>query len=317
MDQLVNRWKSSLNSAKKSLGNSGVHSGGSQPYRSTSQQNQNSDKKNSNHGKQRDQSPSSSEDDEYYDKKKFIASLKRDINLSNSKSSSSLNKVERVGSPRQHYTSDNTDTLVTSGSKIRDHGSDKKPPRGKKSLGMVLDENTYKIMDIFKYNVDLPNQEKFLRIRKLLEDLVESQGGATRVDDLEEQQQQSAKMRHDSMRMNLLSRPDTSTKIISELESRLLESEREKIAHRNEKEVLKDKCVMLEKEVKTRSVNEDLVDMLKSNHELLEKNNEALLREIENWNKRYQEQQLIWETEVNELARTIDVLKSQLTRSDS
>jgi len=259
---------------------------------------------------------SSSDDDEYYDKKKFIASLKRDINLSNSKSTSSLNKVERIGSPRQHYTSDNTDVLVTSGSKIRDHGSaEKKPPRGKKSLGMVLDENTYKIMDIFKYNVDLPNQEKFLRIRKLLEELVETQGGATRAEDFEDQQQ-STKLKHDSMRMNLLARPDTSTKIISELESRLLESEREKIAHRNEKEVLKDKCIMLEKEVKTRSVNEDLVDMLKSNHELLEKNNEALLKEIENWNKRYQEQQLIWETEVDELARTIDVLKSQLARND-
>jgi len=300
MENLITRWKSSLNSAKKSLGASGVHS--SQQHRSSSQHQ--SDKKN-----KLDNSVSSSSDDEYYERKKFIATLKKDMSLTNSRSASSLNKADKAGSPRHPYTTE-TDTLATSGSKVKDHGSDKKPPRGKKSLAMILDENTYKIMDIFKYNVDLPNQEKFLRIRKLLEDLVDTQG--TRQDE----EEQYVKLKQESMKQSLVSRADTSSKIIGELESRLFESERERIAHRNEKEATKEKCAMLEKEIKMRNLNEDLVEMVKSNQIILEKNNESLLRELDNCNKRYQEQQIIWENEVNELAKTIGMLKSQLLKTD-
>jgi len=56
--------------------------------------------------------------------------------------------------------------------------------------------------------------------------------------------------------------------------------------------------------------------MVKSNQIILEKNNESLLRELDNCNKRYQEQQIIWENEVNELAKTIGMLKSQLLKTD-
>ena len=40
--------------------------------------------------------------------------------------------------------------------------SGRKPPKGKKNISMQIDESTYKIMDIFKYNADLLNQGQFI-----------------------------------------------------------------------------------------------------------------------------------------------------------
>ena len=60
--------------------------------------------------------------------------------------------------------------------------------------------------------------------------------------------------------------------------------------------------------------SEEMFEMIKSNHDSLQKNNEALLKELENTNKRYEEQQFTWETEINDLTQTLDLLKEQLRK---
>ena len=107
MENLISRWKSSLNSAKKSQSVSG-----NRQLRDS--QNNGSDKKGS-----ANLNSSSSSEGEFYDRKKFIASLKklslliyliklililyRDISLSNSRSSASLNKgLDKALSPRNN-----------------------------------------------------------------------------------------------------------------------------------------------------------------------------------------------------------------------
>ena len=53
--------------------------------------------------------------------------------------------------------------LIGSGGKNKDlNMSGRKPPKGKKNISMQIDESTYKIMDIFKYNADLLNQGQLI-----------------------------------------------------------------------------------------------------------------------------------------------------------
>ena len=66
--------------------------------------------------------------------------------------------------------------------------------------------------------------EKFLRIHKIIEDLIESNPSKN-----EELEEQISKLKQESTRASLVTRADTSSKIINELESRLFEGEREKV----------------------------------------------------------------------------------------
>ena len=66
--------------------------------------------------------------------------------------------------------------------------------------------------------------EKFQRIKKILEDVAES--CTSKTEELEEQIQ---RLRQETDRVSMMTRADTSSKIISELESRLFESEKEKV----------------------------------------------------------------------------------------
>jgi len=70
----------------------------------------------------------------------------------------------------------------------------------------------------------------------VLEDVVE--GTSTKTDELESQ---INNLRQEAKRMSLMSRADTSSKIISELEAKLYESEREKIQLKQQKEQLQAK----------------------------------------------------------------------------
>jgi len=145
----------------------------------------------------------------------------------------------------------------------------------------------------------------------MVEEIVEN--NSTKTEELEEQ---INKLKQEATRATLLSRADTSSKIISELESRLLEGERERATLRNERDNLAQKYELLEKELRMKNINEEMIGMIKSNHNILEKNNEVLLNELENANKRNSEQQLIWEDEVEQLANTIEILKQQLNKSE-
>jgi len=136
---------------------------------------------------------------------------------------------------------------------------------------------------------------------------------SSKADELEDQM---SKLKHDVTRASLVSRPDTSSKIIGELESRLFEGERERGALRNERDALVQKQEILEREVKIKNINEEMFQMIKSNHVLLEKNNEALLKQLDTINESQQEQQLIWETEINDLTHTIEILKRQLRKNE-
>ena len=103
---------------------------------------------------------------------------------------------------------------------------------------MLIDQASYKIMDIFKYNNDLSNQglffiflkvfnlciEKLQRVKKVVEDVVDSTSSKT-----EELENQINNLRQEAKRITLMTRTDTSSKIISELEAKLYESEREKV----------------------------------------------------------------------------------------
>ena len=66
--------------------------------------------------------------------------------------------------------------------------------------------------------------EKLQRVKRVLEDVVE--GTSSKTDELESQ---INNLRQEAKRMSLMSRADTSSKIISELEAKLYESEREKV----------------------------------------------------------------------------------------
>ena len=70
-------------------------------------------------------------------------------------------------------------------------------------------------------------------MKRVLEDVVE--GTSTKTDELESQ---INNLRQEAKRMSLMSRADTSSKIISELEAKLYESEREKIQLKQSKEQL-------------------------------------------------------------------------------
>jgi TolA-binding protein len=119
-------------------------------------------------------------------------------------------------------------------SDLENSGSKKSSRQGKKGIPHLIDENSYKIMDIFKYNNDLNTQgtslpwsepvEKLLRIKKILEDVAENCTSKT-----EELEDQINKLKQETSRVSMMSRADTSTKIISELEARLFESEKEKV----------------------------------------------------------------------------------------
>jgi len=115
----------------------------------------------------------------------------------------------------------------------------------------------------------------------MVEEIVEN--NSTKTEELEEQ---INKLKQEATRATLLSRADTSSKIISELESRLFEGERERATLRNERDNLAQKYELLEKELRMKNINEEMIGMIKSNHNILEKNNEVLLNELENANKR-------------------------------
>ena len=76
-------------------------------------------------------------------------------------------------------------------------------------------------------------KEKLQRVKRVLEDVVE--GTSTKTDELESQ---INSLRQEAKRMSLMSRADTSSKIISELEAKLYESEREKIQLKQSNEKL-------------------------------------------------------------------------------
>jgi hypothetical protein len=66
--------------------------------------------------------------------------------------------------------------------------------------------------------------EKFQRIKKILEDVAEN--CCTKTEELEDQ---INKLKQETNRVSMISRAETSSKIITELEARLFESEREKV----------------------------------------------------------------------------------------
>ena len=67
-------------------------------------------------------------------------------------------------------------------------------------------------------------KRKLQRVKKVVEDVVDSTSAKT-----EELENQINNLRQETKRMSLMSRNDTSSKIVSELEARLCESEREKV----------------------------------------------------------------------------------------
>lgn len=81
-------------------------------------------------------------------------------------------------------------------------------------------------------------------MKKILEDVIEP--SSTKVEDLEEQ---IARLKQENTRSHLISRPDTSSKIIGELEGRLVESEREKVQIRNERDSYRQRVAELEREL--------------------------------------------------------------------
>ena len=66
--------------------------------------------------------------------------------------------------------------------------------------------------------------EKLQRVKKVIEDIVDNTSSKT-----EELESQINNLRQEAKRITLMTRTDTSSKIISELESKLYESEREKV----------------------------------------------------------------------------------------
>lgn len=104
-----------------------------------------------------------------------------------------------------------------------------------KNLTYALDESVYKVMEVFKAHDQSTYQEKVVRVRSVLQNLVDncrSMQQKDEGDDPEEKSQYKIKANQ------LLARSDAHSKIISELEAKLFESERQRIQLKSEKESL-------------------------------------------------------------------------------
>jgi len=150
-------------------------------------------------------------------------------------------------------------------------------------------------------------KEKLQRVKRVLEDVVE--GTSSKTDELESQ---INNLRQEAKRMSLMTRADTSSKIISELEAKLYESEREKIQLKQAKEQLSGQLNNIQNEGELNAINNELLQILRRNQKTLEETNANLMHELEITRRREEEQQIIWQREVQDLTDIMKMLKEQL-----
>lgn len=113
-----------------------------------------------------------------------------------------------------------------------------------------------------------------------------------------------------------MSKIESSSKMMSELETRLFSSEQEKTLLRKKTEDLQLRITALTEELKTKKVVLESFEIIKENNKTFEKTNTFLLTELESSRLKNIEQQRIFESQRDELSLMLRQLKHQYENTD-
>ncbi|KAM3143323.1 hypothetical protein pb186bvf_004655 [Paramecium bursaria] len=105
---------------------------------------------------------------------------------------------------------------------------------------------------------------------------------------------------------------DISKRMIAELEEKLLESEKQRIKLKSQKENTQLQMDKIQEQLNKFQISQDLLSQLKHENSILKKNNEVLLVQINQLTQKDKEQQLIWNSQVEDLMNMMDILKKQI-----
>lgn len=92
---------------------------------------------------------------------------------------------------------------------------------------------------------------------------------------------------------------DTNKKIIENLETKIFEGERQRIALRKERDHAEDKAKQVQSELEQTSLTQEVIGMLRSSQQSLEQSNDQLKMEMLTQKRQFEEKESIW---VQELA---------------
>ncbi|KRX05523.1 hypothetical protein PPERSA_12701 [Pseudocohnilembus persalinus] len=188
------------------------------------------------------------------------------------------------------------------------------PPKPlKKTVNYILDESLYKLMDIFKHseqNLTLTYQEKVSKVRQILEQTVQTTQFMSnpRIQQLEEIEKQYNKIKNQQTQ-NL---QDAHTKIIQELENKLFNTERVKIQLKNENEALITKLQTLERQFDDQQITTEIWQEYKKSMDIIKIQNQKLQQDLDFQKQINNEQQILFNDQLNEVQEIINKLKSQI-----
>ncbi len=93
-----------------------------------------------------------------------------------------------------------------------------------------------------------------------------------------------------------MAKSENHNKIINDLEAKLLDSEKQKLQIKNEKEQLVSRIEQISREIEAGRISKEMFQMVKDNQKVLERNNSNLLEEVEYHKKKNLEQQKVFES---------------------
>eukprot|EP01022_Parablepharisma_sp_SALTPOND_P008661 TRINITY_DN1365_c0_g1_i1.p1 TRINITY_DN1365_c0_g1~~TRINITY_DN1365_c0_g1_i1.p1 ORF type:complete len:443 (+),score=29.42 TRINITY_DN1365_c0_g1_i1:3208-4536(+) len=181
-----------------------------------------------------------------------------------------------------------------------------------------LEDYAKKILDVVEKNKQSSRGLKLKKIKGLLKKL--TSGDKERIEELE-----TTGIRHRQQLENAKQKCESTTKVIAELEGKLFASEKEKVELRIEKDSILDKFNTANKELsayrnqyflqwdKRREV---AVEMLKESHKTINETNAMLRKEYEDLKKEYEEEAVIWQSELSALKRKFDLISEHRTKED-
>lgn len=104
-------------------------------------------------------------------------------------------------------------------------------------------------------------------------------------------------------------RSDQTNRAISDLETRLIESEKDKLIIKKERDELKLKISELKDQLNQIKLSHEVVNMLQESHRSLQRSNECLRDSLEAERISYEHQQKLWELELIQLKTALSQLQ--------
>ncbi|CAK67149.1 unnamed protein product (macronuclear) [Paramecium tetraurelia] len=180
------------------------------------------------------------------------------------------------------------------------------------TFSQLLDFYTSQFQTLFKSNI-LPSQLNE-QIKTILVDYAEniqslSASGYTgaQVEELQNKLNQAEQQIYTLKNSN--AKDDFSKKIINELEDKLLESEKQRVKLKQQKEQMQIQIEKISESLAKYQINQDLIHQMKQENLQLRKNNDILVTQIQQLNTQNKEQQVLWNQQIEDLIKMMDILR--------